>query len=88
MERAEVLLEKLGSQLKGKAGKEQLLQTLRLLYEEIMAQPVAERTPSPSAKVSVILPQQPSFSFAPAESTSSEEKIVETLQVDESEIEA
>jgi hypothetical protein len=88
MERAEVLLEKLGIQLKGKAGKDQLLQTLRLLYEEIMALPGADRTPSASAKVSVILPQQTPFSFPPAEPMSTEEKIVETLQVDESEIEA
>lgn len=82
------MLEKLGSQLKGKAGKEQLLQTLRLLYEEIMAQPGVDRTPSASAKVSVILPQQPSIHFPPAGPLSPEEKIVETLQVDEREIEA
>jgi hypothetical protein len=87
MERAEVLLEKLKSQLREKAGRDQLLLTLRLLYEEIMASPVTGRQPS-SGKVSVILPTTPSFVFPDPSPFPAEEKIVETLQVDEAEIEA
>jgi hypothetical protein len=86
MERAEVLLEKLRNQLHEKASREQLQLTLRMLYDAVMesAQPAPT---SPSRRVSIVFPAASPLSFN-AEAAAPQEKIVETLQVDEAEIEA
>jgi len=86
MERAEILLEKLKTQLREHAGKEALSLTFRQLYDEIF-QSGASAPAAGSKRVSVVLPvhaQAPAADQPPP----SEEKIVETLLVDEAEIEA
>lgn len=87
MERAEVLLEKLRNQLRDKAGKEQLQLTLRMLYEAVM-ETAAPGAPVSSGRVSVVYPASAAMPMAVDTTAVSQEKIVETLQVDEAEIEA
>lgn len=87
MERAEVLLEKLRNQLREKAGREQLQLTLRMLYEAVM-ESAAQVTPVSSGRVSVVYPASAALSFNPDAQPVTQEKIIETLQVDEAEIEA
>lgn len=86
MERAEILLEKLRTQLREHAGKEALSLTFRQLYDEIF-QAGSSSPAAGSKRVSVVLPLH---AQAPAAEPPSapEEKIVETLLVDEAEIEA
>jgi hypothetical protein len=87
MERAEVLLEKLRNQLREKAGREQLQLTLRMLYDAVMASAQPVSTPT-SGRVSIVFPAAPPVSFTAETDTSPQDRIVETLQVDEAEIEA
>jgi hypothetical protein len=87
MERAEVLLEKLRNQLREKAGREQLQLTLRMLYDAVMAS--AQPVPAPSSgRVSIVFPAAPPVSFSAEADATPQDRIVETLQVDEAEIEA
>jgi hypothetical protein len=87
MERAEVLLEKLRNQLREKAGREQLQLTLRMLYEAVM-QTAVPGTQGSSGRVSVVFPATTALPFTSDTSSMPQDKIIETLHVDEAEIEA
>ncbi len=87
MERAEVLLEKLRNQLRDKAGRDQLQLTLRMLYDAVM-ESAGPAAPVSSRRVSVVYPGSAVPPASVDNAPHAQEKIVETLQVDEAEIEA
>jgi hypothetical protein len=92
MERAELLIEKLGGQLRQQAGLESVMTTLRLLHAEVLEMyRTTDNTPT-DKRISVILPGMEG-GYHPAKPSAdipakSGEKIVEVLQVDQQELEA
>ena len=90
MERAEQLIEKLRLQIRGGEPKELVLATLRLLYAEIRdAGPPSGRSLQ-TGSVAVILPETDAFAAAPpvALPAGPEHRVVQSLEVDEKELEA
>ena len=92
MQRVRTLLKKIGQQLDNNISTEKLLQTVQLLEAELI-QHLPEMSPPVSNKVAISMPRVIKFSRqAEAEDLekieeTDEEKVVETLKVDENEIE-
>ena len=93
MERVTTLIAKLQTQLDAQAPTEQLLQTVQMLYGELMLQKKIPGKEVASSRVMVILPNSASLSSIEpnTENLSSnsepEDKIIEVLQIDEKEVE-
>ncbi len=93
MQRVSTLLKKIQQQLDNQASTETLLQTVQLLQAELI-QHLPAVSPPKSDKVAVVMPRIITISNKPnteesamADVSGKEEKVLETLQVDEKEIE-
>lgn len=89
MDRVSTLLKKLQKQLDENSSVESMLQTIQILQAELLKKS-EKKTPAPNKRVSVLMPailysQKLKIS---ADEVSTDEKVIEVLQVDEKEIEA